>query len=192
MKITSSEGVNLINLQYGVCFGVIFASFFYLNPPPPKFHVSFAVSSWVFIMLCFYYFFDWLTANLLREKLASLWYVLGWSIFTWFLGLIIIMTNSLGILKYFLLSSYTIITAIYNLFILKFRITTSGILWKFGASITGLLGLYLLLQAVVAFKLTAITQNYLESILPWFIPALLFTKIIRFVDLYTMPEDKNE
>lgn len=191
MKITSSEGANLINLQYGVCFGVVFASLFYLNPPPPKFNVSLAVSSWVFITLCFYYFFDWLIANLLREKLASLWYILAWTIAIWFLGFIIIMTNNLGTLKYFLLSSYAIITAMYNLFILKFRITASGILWKFGASITILLGLYLLSQAVV-FELTAITKNYLESIMPWFISALLFTKIIRFAYLYTMTEDKNE
>jgi len=111
--------------------------------------------------------------------------------FIWLLGFIIIMTNSLGTLKYFLLGAYAITTAMYNLFILKFRITTSGILWKFGASITALLGLYLLLQAVVI-KLTAITENYLELMLPWFISALLFTKIIRFVYLYTTTEDKNE
>lgn len=123
MKITSSEAANLINLQYGVCFGVVFALLFYLNPPP-KSYVVFIIPSLTlilpFIFLWLYYILDWLTANFLKEKLTSPWYIIFWTIAIWSLGCIIIMVNSLGPLKYFLLSFYAIVTGMYNLLLLKF------------------------------------------------------------------------
>lgn len=186
MKITSSEAAGLINLQYGVCFGSVFALLFYLNPPP-KLDVVFIIPSLPlilpFIFLWLYYILDWLIANLLKEKLTSVWYVILWTLAIWSLGCIIIMVNSVGSLKYFLLSSYAILTGMYNFLLLKFRATALEILWIFGVAITILLGLYLLYQSII-FEYGHIMEGDIKPIIPLFAFGLLYTKIMRFTYLY--------
>ena len=114
------EKLNLINLQYGVAFGTIFNFMFFLSIPASKSpSVNFAIHFPIFIPFLFlliYFVVDWLTANYLQDRIdLTPIRILSWSTSIWFLGSVIILTNSEGYFKYFWLSIYTVITGFYDL-----------------------------------------------------------------------------
>ena len=56
---------DLINLQYGVCFGFIFSSFFSFNEPDHtiKIQLGSGINYVIFFALIFYFFLDWALFN---------------------------------------------------------------------------------------------------------------------------------
>ena len=70
-QLNTSEGINLMNIQYAVVFGVVFSFSFYVNSGSSA-HAKFAISNEniiTFICLLFYLLIDWTRANFLQEKI---------------------------------------------------------------------------------------------------------------------------
>lgn len=117
-----SVGSNLMNTQYAVMFGVIFAFCFYVDHRP-KSHVSTAIRSeiaLVFIPLLLYFLVDWARMNFLKRKINfTFWFIFFWTISIWCLGLIIVMSNALGSLRYILFAAYIVFVSIYDIVLIS-------------------------------------------------------------------------
>ena len=192
MRLDRSEGANLLNIQYGVCFGVIFSLCFYLNSTPPKFNITLTIP-WdnpiPFAGLVFYFFLDWIHANWLKEKIQfNLWLVLLWSIAIWCLGSVVTMTNSSNVSKYLLIGSYVSVVGIYHLisYLKKLYPLPSGSLMigVFSSSIIALIGIYFLFNALLLFFQIVKTNSHLEAILSEIVVCLVVVKIFHICNLH--------
>lgn len=149
-QLSSSEGINLINIQHGVAFGAIFTSLF-RQPPSSLETVG------LFLPLLLYYFVDWLTVNFAREKYNfTSKFVFAGSFTIWCLAALVILSNTHNSYKYLLLSVYISGVGLYDLigFLFNHRITLYKLspswfwwlLWMSGFKT--ILGFLLFLQAV--------------------------------------------
>lgn len=100
MNLNSSEGANLLNIQYGVVFGAIFTFCFDQVPQSPI--VTVAISSkqsLPFFCILGYFFLDWMTANVVVKLKRNdipipFTYYLFCTLAIWFLGsLVVLMRN---------------------------------------------------------------------------------------------------
>lgn len=187
MKLDSSEGANLINIQYAVMFGIIFTFSFYLNNNQSNFHIIPAISSnniWLFILLLFYFLISWVTSNYIRGNIEfTPFYIVTWTIAIWYLGAVVIMINSLGSFKYLFLSSYISIVSLYDFIAYGDNSfyctdTLSSIIWKFFTGISLILGFFLLIPTlIVTLDLIKIVISFEKFTL---VIALIFV-FIRFI-----------
>jgi hypothetical protein len=156
MMLSGREGANLINIQYGVMFGVVFSFSFYLGHQPSSHHVIPAIYSEntvLFVSLLCYCIVSWVTANLLLHRLVSCtpFIIVTWTFAIWSLGVVVVMVNSLGSVRYLLLGCYVSTAALYDLIAYRdicYRTTAlSAIVWLLLAGFSVPLGLMLLIPS---------------------------------------------
>lgn len=94
--LIEKDGAGLLNIQYGVCFGVIFSQTFYALPSSSiEGHFDIVLLLpwsllWPFSLLILYLFLDWLIANIVRKQVrAHLSNIFLWSVAIWTLGFVI-------------------------------------------------------------------------------------------------------
>lgn len=192
MKLNSSEGANLINIQYSVAFGVIFAFCFYQDFPSSPVGVAISHSNFLpFGLLVVYYFLDWLTANFARDKFPFKdWVVLAWSLSTWYIGSVVILMNSSDNFRYVWLGSYIFIVGLFDLVgyrnIFYNLTTTRSLLWLLLAAIKIIMGAVLCLSAILV-AITG-TKGNLHSLATVFIAILTIMKYGRYELIKTLLE----
>lgn len=96
MKFKTDDIFQLLNLQYGVCFGFIFSTFFSVGSTGVlQIHLQWVPHFWEFYLLLFYFFLDWgmfnLTKNHLNYKIGE---ILVTSIGIWALGYVTLLPRS--------------------------------------------------------------------------------------------------
>jgi len=190
VRLNSSEGANLINIQYGVAFGVIFAFCFYQDFPSSPVGVAISYSNFLpFGLLVVYYFLDWLTANFARDKFNFKdWVVLAWSLSTWYIGSVVILMNSSDNFRYVWLSCYILLVGLFDLFgyrnILYQLTTTRSLLWVLLAGIKTIMGVMLFLLAILV-AITG-TKGNLHSVATASIAILTIMKYARYELIKTL------
>jgi hypothetical protein len=153
MKLDTTEGANLINIQYGVAFGVMFAFCFYQDTPSSPIRFAIPVANLLpFLGLIIYFFLDWLTANFAKDKFVFKdWMTYAWSLAIWYLGSVVILINSAGDFRYLWVGLYFFVAGLFDLFGYKnifYNLATSrSFLWMSLAGIKTILGFVLLLPA---------------------------------------------
>ena len=197
MKLDSSEGANLLNIQYGVAFGVIFAFCFYQNNPSSP--INFAIlkeNYFPFFGLVTYFLIDWLTANFARDNfIFSEWFIYVWCLATWYLGSVVIIINSKDSFRYVWLSSYIIIAGIFDLFgyhnkFYKSTYTGLFVCWIYLAGIKFILGGVLFLQSIIVAPGGVNTS--LHFIATIFIIIISAMKYIRYELIKRVAKKQNE
>lgn len=112
----------LINIQYGVCFSVVFAMMFRVAPPDKtsefvEVRLNFLNSKdggLLYLSLTAYFLVDWLVANFSREVTGfSFSRALAVCVWLWFLGLITILSLGQNEHQALLLGCYMLGSAIY-------------------------------------------------------------------------------
>lgn len=165
MKMESAEGANLLNIQYGVCFGALFSLCFYLKPLVPdttaagdrlaeEFQLVVAVpsgSTLPFAILLVYFFLDWTFANFLRTKIEfGLTRVLLWSLAIWSLGAVVLLTKGANDARFVATAVYVFPVSIYQL-VEHARGTYGDSLLRFaGLSVSTIFVILSLLALVIA------------------------------------------
>lgn len=188
INLSSSEGANLLNIQYGVCFGVIFSLCFIHNSD----HTTFAVSIsnvFPFLALLLYFFLDWLLANFLRDKIQfNIFLLLGWSLTIWFLGTVVNLVNSVSPAKYVLVASYAFVVGLYHLtaYCSKLYPIDQGpkVVGILLSAPLVLLGLYFLAQTLPPVLHAAGTETEVASILGYIVAGMIILKLLSIWNLY--------
>lgn len=121
-SLSRDQVINILNIQYGVFLGIIFSFSFYIdtaNAPVVKPAVNFLARPEALLFLM-YYILDWYTANIIQFKeiphpgglfLRVVWVAM--------LGATAISLNGDGVWKYAMLTVYTVVTGIYDVFFMK-------------------------------------------------------------------------
>ena len=182
MELKTSEGANLINIQYGVAFGVIFNLCFYQDTSAPI-RVA-VVNFFPFLGFLIYFFIDWLTANFARDKFVfGDWIVYVWSLAIWYLGSIVILMNSEGNFKYLWASIYIVIAGLFDLFGYKniFYKLTNGlsIVWVSLAGVKFIFGAILFL--FTEFATIRKSETSLYPLAVTVITTVSIIKLLRYV-----------
>lgn len=122
MRISSTEGADLLNLQYGVCFGVIFSLFFDIPEKGSFRDIRITIMPIegthfiIFFGMLFYFFLDWATLNFLKDIVKfSLTRTVVLSIFVWFLGSIVITVSTSSEARFLLFVLYALPAGFYHL-----------------------------------------------------------------------------
>ena len=125
MNFKVDDAVTLLNIQYGVCFGVVFAHHFvdptsathltYYWPPVPSLWVS-------ALLLTLYFFLDWTTVNTLRVRQdlgrdgdVSLFRVVLLSLWIWFLGVVVTLGRTPDDARLLVLAVYALAAGGYHI-----------------------------------------------------------------------------
>lgn len=186
-NLNSSEGANLFNIQYGVCFGAIFSNCFVQNSDSINFSVS---NSHLlpFLALLLYFFLDWLIANFLRDKIRfSIILLLGWSLTIWFLGTVIILIRSTYAIKYGLVGFYTFYIGLYQLWAYCSKLYPID----HGPKIVGmyfsapffLIGLFFMYQVYLLLFTEYATETEVADILVYVLSGMIFLKYLSIWNL---------
>ncbi|MFA7329816.1 MAG: hypothetical protein WC326_01965 [Candidatus Delongbacteria bacterium] len=125
MNFKVDDAVTLLNIQYGVCFGVLFAHQF-VDPTiatqltfnwPSTFSLRASVLS-----LTIYFFLDWTTVNTLRARQdlcqdgdVSLLRVVFLSLWIWFLGIVVTLGRTSGDDRLLFLAVYALAASSYHI-----------------------------------------------------------------------------
>ncbi len=183
IRLPESEEIALINIQYGVGFGVIFQYCFCTSSNPPDIWPSITGTTVAsFACLVLYFFLDWLNANLLRGKVPiRLWRLLGWSLVIWYLAAAVTLANGTSPWKYIVFASYMCFVGIYQLLshIAGFYRLPEGPR-LFGISLAGvmsLLGLFFLYNAILVISNTVQTTLYIRTVMFWVAASLVLIKL---------------
>jgi len=163
MRLDKSHASSLMNIPYAVMFGTIFTFSFYLSPQT-EFHVIPTISLEnipLFVTLLFYFYISWVTVNcLITKRDYTPIFIFSWIIAVWWLGVTLVMINSIAFYKYLLLASYITTVGAYDLFayhnILYRTAVPSSIIWLILAGITIGFGFLLLMPTLL--KLLGIVQ----------------------------------
>jgi len=96
VKFKTEDIFQLVNLQYGVCFGFIFSTFFSVETSGTlRIHLQWLPAYWEFYLLLFYFFLDWGMFNLTKNHLNyEIGEILLTSIGIWSLGYITLLPRS--------------------------------------------------------------------------------------------------
>jgi len=182
-RLPESEEIALINIQYGVGFGVIFQYCFSTSSSPPDIWPSLTAATVApFACLVFYFFLDWLNANLLRGKVPiRLWRLLAWSLVIWYLAAAVTLANGTSPWKYVVFSSYICFVGVYQLLshIEGFYRLPEGPR-LFGILLAGvmtLLGLFFLYNALLVLSQAVQTTMYIQALMLWVAAALVVIKL---------------
>lgn len=109
--LSLSDKLSLINLQYNVCFGVIFASNFQFDATGATI-VALNLDTALlvpFVILASFFFCDWFAYNAFSGHFSPTSSVVPISISIWLLGTVVLLTKSHGDTKYWLTSVYAIL-----------------------------------------------------------------------------------
>jgi len=123
MKIDEATARSLFNVQYGVCFGVVFSNHFISpeNQQAVLYNLPSEPQIWIAgLILTLYFFFDWGTMNVLRilkqkiKEQISLIRIILMSIWIWFLGTVVILAGSDETAKFIILALYAFTVGLYH------------------------------------------------------------------------------
>jgi len=164
-------------------FGVIITFSFYLRTNS-GIHVEPSIGKAnlvVFGILLLYFLSNWVTANFLRPLINfTAPYVFSWTIGIWYLGATVIMTNSVGKLKYSLVGLYIIAVALYDFIAFRrtcfYKTKPSALLWMSLAGVTLVLGLYFMISTGLSHVGIATTEEDIRGVA---IIVLAFFTIVR-------------
>lgn len=197
--IDGNEGANLLNIQYGVCFGVIFALCFTLEKTAGSYAVAMTVQRsqvLFFSSMLLYFFLDWGLANFLRERLHfSLWRILMLSTAIWFLGAVVILTNCASPLRFVMLGVYATTVGGYQFVthMQDFYPIPSGSRWfgRFISAIMILIGLYFFYSSVLVVTRRVCEGTCGNVFLVAVIVSLLLIKVLNVSNLYSHLREVN-
>lgn len=181
-RLPPSEEIALINIQYGVGFGVIFQYCFTTNATPFNIWPSLSGATLgTFVCLVLYFFLDWLNANLLRGKVPlRLWRLLMWSLVIWFLAACVTLAIGVSESKYIFLASYVCIVGVYQLLshIEGFYRLAAGprLIGIWLSAMMILIGGFLLYNAALVLSQAVGTGFYVRRIAFWVVFSLLVIK----------------
>jgi hypothetical protein len=182
---------NLLNVPFAVMFGVIF-NFSFKLWAQPTYHVTWAVSLENFPLwgiLVFYFFISWFGHNLLLGRIqSSVSISFLWAFSAWYLGITILMANSLGFPKYLWVSSYIVVIGIYDFFASRSTfyqaIIPSSFVWMLLTGFVVLLG-FLLLVPTLLFYIGGVIkpENYLNNRALVVVSLFIADRIVRIYSL---------
>jgi len=181
-RLPQSEEIALINIQYGVGFGVVFQYCFTTNPTPFSIWPSLCAARFgIFVSLVLYFFLDWLNANHLRGKVPlQLWRLLMWSIVIWVLAACVTLAIGDSPSQYVLLASYMCVVGVYHLLshVGGFYQVPDGprLCGIFLAGVMILVGAFFLYNAILVALQMIPTASSIKRVAPWAVLVLLSTK----------------
>lgn len=96
MKFKIEDSFQLINLQYGVCFGFLFSTFFSVEESGTlNVHLKLLSDYWAFYVMLLYFFLEWGIYNLTKDQVTyNVVEILLMSIGIWFLGYVTLLPRS--------------------------------------------------------------------------------------------------
>lgn len=194
----STEGTDLINIQYGVCFGAIFVLLFDREYGKLSLHlmVNTSLDYLVpFLFLLTYFFMDWLTANFVRSKIKfNFVLMLSWSLTIWFLGALVILSNGEEFVKFIMLASYAIIVGIYHFltyFTKLYSMSPISKIW--GGVISAILvmiGIFFLYQTIVSYLNSFLLNDNIQLRFCFVVIGMILLKCFSVFNIYKNVESK--
>lgn len=180
--MNQDNSLDFINAQYAVFLGFIFNFAFSLSPNG----VSFAIPSDRILVIGFlvlYFILDWLTVDA-RKRLQPMRPLLLaiYAIGILALSVVIVMMNSAGKEKYYLLSGYCLALAAYDIYL--FNINGEEAFWTPLAAAIRTIFSIAIIMFVFASGFNPGAAEVLDDTVRWYVVIVVLLKFVRLKTLY--------